>query len=171
MWAEALVTKQPAEVQRAFKRIVDQVREEGGQLPNKLTTDAGGEFTDVKKYMNDMNRIYRIRTSQRCLATLDSAIGALKKALARDLRRAQTDNWASRLTKVVNGQNNTPKPDYLNGGEPEEVTTSLAMQQMLEVKNERSTEIIKKQIAGRAGRLEQAGTYSTFLNSGKFARG
>ena len=53
--------------------------------------DAGSAFTDVKKYMNDMNRIYRIRTSRRILATLDSAIVVLKKALARDLRKVQTD--------------------------------------------------------------------------------
>ena len=65
---------------QAFKRIVDQVREEGGQLPNKLTTDAGGEFADVKKYMNDMNRIYRIRTSRRSLATLDSAIWGIEES-------------------------------------------------------------------------------------------
>ena len=125
------------------------MRDEGGQLPNKLTTDAGGEFAEVKKYMEDMNRIYRIRTSRRSLATLDSAIGALKKALARDLRKVQTDSWASRLAKVTNGQNNAPKPDYLNGGEPNEVSTSLDMQNMLEKKNERFTEINKKQIVER----------------------
>ena len=51
------------------------------------------------------------------------------------------------------------------------MATSLAMQQMLEVKNERFTEIIKKQIAERADRLEQAGKYRTILNRGKFARG
>ena len=171
IWTRALVTKQPPEVQQAFKQIVDQVRDEGGELPNKLTTDAGGEFADVKTYMNEMNRIYRIRTSQRSLATLDSAIGALKKALARDLRKAQTDNWAARLAKVTNGQNNTPKPDYLNGGEPNEVNTSLDMTQMLEKKNANFTEINKKQIADRAEKLEQAGKYRTLLNRGKFHRG
>ena len=51
MWTRALVTKQPPDVQRAFKQIVDQVRDEGGHLPNKLTTDKGGEFRDVETYM------------------------------------------------------------------------------------------------------------------------
>ena len=171
IWTRALVTKQPPEVQQAFKQIVDQVRDEGGQLPNKLTTDKGGEFRDVEAYMNDMNRIYRIRTSRRSLATLDSAIGALKKALARDLRKTQTDNWASRLAKVTNGQNNTPKSDYLNGGEPNEVTTSLRMQNMLEEKNEKFTELNKKQIAERGKKLEEAGKYRTLLNRSKFSRG
>ena len=77
IWAEALVTKQPAEVQRAFKRIVD--RANVLLPPNRLTTDAGGEFADVKKYMERNRRLYRIRTSLRSLATLDNAIGMLKK--------------------------------------------------------------------------------------------
>ena len=105
--------------------------------------------------MEDMNGFYRIRTSRRSLATLDSAIGALKKALVRDLRNVQTDDWASRLAKVTNGQHNTPKPDYLNGGEPEEVATSLDMLNMLEKKNERFTEINKKQLAERSGNLSK----------------
>ena len=57
----------------------------------------------------------------RSLATLDNAIGLLKKALARDLRKVQTDDWAARLQKVVSGQNNIPK-DYLDGAEPEDVS-------------------------------------------------
>ena len=79
LWTEALTTKQPAEVLQAFKRIV----ERAGVLlpPNRLTTDAGGEFNAVKKYMEDNQRMYRIRTGLRSLATLDNAIGLLKKAL------------------------------------------------------------------------------------------
>ena len=38
-------------------------------------------------------------------------------------------------------------------------------------KNERFTEINKKQIAERGEQLEQAGKYRTLLNRGKFARG
>ena len=94
----------------------------------------------------------------------------LKKALARDSNIARTDCGASRLTKIDNGQNNTPKPDYLNGGEPEEVATSLAMQQMLEKKNTIPNEIIKKHIAYRAETPERAGNCRT-LKHGKFHRG
>ena len=70
--------------------------------------------------MEKNRKLYRVRTSLRSLATLDNAIGLLKKALARDLRKTQTDDWASRLQKVVKGQNNIPK-DYLDGEEPEDV--------------------------------------------------
>ena len=42
IWAEATVTKQPDEILRAFKRILDKIRDEGGQIADRLTTDAGG---------------------------------------------------------------------------------------------------------------------------------
>ena len=63
IWAEAMMTKQPAEVQRAFKRIID--RANVLLPPNRLTTDAGGEFADVKKYMERNRRTYRVRKSLR----------------------------------------------------------------------------------------------------------
>ena len=128
IWAEPLVTKQPDEVQRAFKRIID--RANVLLPPNRLTTDAGGEFASVKKYMGRIRRLYRVRTSLISLATLDNAIGLLKKALARDLRKTQTDDWASRLQKVVKGQNNIPK-DYLDGEEPEYVLGNLELKAKL----------------------------------------
>ena len=106
LWAEALPTKQPADVLQAFKRIYE--RANIPILPDRLTTDAGGEFKDVKAYMEKSNRIYRVKTELRSLATLDNAIGLMKKALARDLRKSQTDDWASRLQKVVKGQNSGP---------------------------------------------------------------
>ena len=48
IWAEALVTKQPEEVLRTFKQILEKIREEGCQISDRLTTDAGGEFAGVK---------------------------------------------------------------------------------------------------------------------------
>ena len=55
IWAEALATKQPAEVLRAFKRVIDMANVL--LPPNRLTTDAGGEFADVKKCMETRDTI------------------------------------------------------------------------------------------------------------------
>ena len=162
------MTKQPAEVQRAFKRIID--RANVLLPPNRLTTDAGGEFADVKKYMEKNRRTYRVRKSLRSLATIDNAIGQLKKALARDLRKSQTDDWAARLQKVVKGQNNIPK-DYLDGAEPEDVTGNLELKTKLQVKIAVYYDINKRDIAKRATQLEAAGQYRSLLNRGKFNRG
>ena len=100
IWAEALETKKPSEVLHAFKQIEQNI----GQLPDRLTTDAGSEFTGVKRYLEEKGKKYRTKTGLRSLATLDNAIGNLKKALARDTRKNQTDDWASRLQKVIKGQ-------------------------------------------------------------------
>ena len=169
IWAEALVTKQPEEVLRAFKRILEKIREEGCQISDRLTTDAGGEFAGVKKFMGEMNRQYRVRTSQRSLATLDNAIGQLKKALARDLRKNQTDDWAARLQNVVSGQNSIPK-DYLDAEEPDDVAGDTGLREKLQVKNQNYYDINREQIEDRATKLEAAGKYRTLLNRVKFNR-
>ena len=170
IWAEATVTKQPDEILRAFKRILDKIRDEGGQIADRLTTDAGGEFAGVKKFMGEMNRQYRIRTSQRSLATLDNAIGLLKKALARDLRKKQTDDWAARLQKIVLGQNSIPK-DYLDAAEPEDVADDAGLREKLQDKNQNYYDINREQIEERATKLEAAKNYRILLNRGKFNRG
>ena len=46
---------------QAFKLILEEVREEGGMSANRLTTDAGGEFERVKKFMHEMIRQNRIK--------------------------------------------------------------------------------------------------------------
>ena len=48
IWAEPLASKRPDEVLQAFKRVLAKAEEEGIMIPNRLTTDAGGEFVDVK---------------------------------------------------------------------------------------------------------------------------
>ena len=50
IWAEALISKKPDEVLRAFKRIIGKAEEAGELIPNRLTTDAGGEFVVVNTY-------------------------------------------------------------------------------------------------------------------------
>ena len=93
--------------------------------------------------MQEQNRTYRIKTGLRSLAALDNAIGLLKKALARDLRKARTDDWASRLQKVVRGQNNIPKEDYLGGKEPDDVLKDSELRAKLRDKTKIFTMSIK----------------------------
>ena len=107
-----------------------------------------------------MNRQYRVRTSQRSLATLDNAIGQLKKALARDLRKNQTDDWSARLQNVVSGQNSIPK-DYLDAEEPEDVAGDAGLREKLQVKNQNYYDINREQMEDRATTLEAAGKYRT----------
>ena len=53
------------------------------------------------------------------LATLDTAIGNLKKAQVRDTRKAGTNDSESRLQKVTQGQNGLPNDgECLHGAAP-----------------------------------------------------
>ena len=56
------------------------------------------------------------------LATLDTAIGNLKTALARVARKAGTNDWAALLQKVTKGQTDLPNNgECLNSAAPNEV--------------------------------------------------
>ena len=55
------------------------------------------------------------------IATLDVAIGQLKRQLVRDTRKLGINDWASRLQKVTDGKNQNPIEDYLEGQAPADV--------------------------------------------------
>ena len=78
-----------------------------------------------KKRKEDINAI----------ATIDTAIGNLKKALVRITRKAATNDWASKLQQVTRGQNNSPMEDYLEGQAPASVSTNEDLINLLEEKN------------------------------------
>ena len=68
-------SKKPADVLLAFKRIEEKI----GQLPDRLTTDAGSEFIGVKRYLEEKGKKYRTKTGMRSLATLENAIWEFKE--------------------------------------------------------------------------------------------
>ena len=78
-----------------------------------------------KKRKEDINAI----------ATIDSAIGNLNKALVRVTRNAATNDWASKLEAVTKGQNNSPMEDYLEGQAPASASTNEDLINLLEEKN------------------------------------
>ena len=78
-----------------------------------------------KKRKEDINAI----------ATIDTAIGNLKKALVRVTRKAATNDWASKLEQVTRGQNNSPMEDYLEGQAPASVSNNEDLINLLEEKN------------------------------------
>ena len=81
----------------AFKSIL----EDSGEKPRKMVSDKGAEFGGVfKDYLEEQGIKYSVKDNLRQIATIDVAIGYLKKAMVRDARKQQTDDWADRLDKV-----------------------------------------------------------------------
>ena len=67
-------------------------------------SDKGAEFGEpfqVVLAANDIMYTQKQKEDINAIATLDTAIGNLKKALARDTRKQMTNDWASRLQKVT----------------------------------------------------------------------
>ena len=96
-------------------------------IPKALQSDGGAEFGGPFQALLAANNIMYTQKDKadiNAIATLDSAIGHLKKALARDTRKQNTNNWASRLQQVTQGQNKLPNEEYLEGVAPSHVSKS-----------------------------------------------
>ena len=171
LWTEALTSKRPEIVAKAFEDIMTRA----GAKPKTVTSDLGPEFQGpfeqalkakgievFQKRKEDINGI----------ATLDTAVGQLKKALVRDTRKMGTDDWASRLEKVTQGQNNNPIDEYLEGTAPAQVSASPGLIRLLKDKNARYADYNHQRVEKRGQRLEETGKFRGMVDmGGKFTRG
>ena len=69
-----------------------------GTKPRSLTSDLGPEFEGSFRQMLEANGIeafQKRKEDTNAIATIDTAIGNLKKALVRVTRKAATNDWAS----------------------------------------------------------------------------
>ena len=117
---------------------------------------ANQNITFQQKQKDDINAI----------ATLDTAIGNLKKALARDTRKQGTNDWASRLEKVTRGQNNLPNEEYLEGIAPSKVKDSEDLMDHLRSKYPAFAEHNLKKADNRAIKLEEVGGFRAMESAG-----
>ena len=171
LWTEALKDKRPSTVLQAFRTIMSRAKAK----PERLQTDLGAEFGSVfqdelesegikvrKKAKEDINAI----------ATLDVAIGRLKKALARVARRRRTDDWAELLQQVTKGQNEIPNDDYLGGRAPNDVAGSSELQRKLYDKNLEFAKHNAERAEKRANKLEENQQFRVMTSAGgRFTRG
>lgn len=158
IWAEALEDKRGQTVLAAFKRIM----EKSGRKPMSLTTDGGSEFG---QYFEGPVQSLGIEVKHKqpidvnAIATLDVAIGQLKKALARVARSADVDDWSTVLQRVVAGQNKVPNNEYLEGQAPSSVAGNAALREHLEDKNRDFSATNHAQAEQRKRALSAAGGF------------
>ena len=171
LWTEALTSKRPEIVAKAFEDIMTRANAK----PRSVTSDLGPEFTgpfaEALK-AKGIEAYTKRKEDINAIATIDTAIGQLKKALVRDTRKVGTDDWASRLQKVTQGQNNNPIDEYLEGVAPAKVSTSTDLIELLKDKNARYSEHNQKRLEKRASKLEETGQFRGMEDmGGKFTRG
>jgi hypothetical protein len=171
LWTEALISKRPETVAKAFEDIMTGV----GAKPRSVTSDLGAEFQGSFEQSLKARgvEVYTKRKEDiNGIATIDTAIGYLKKALVRDTRKVGTDDWASRLEKVTHGQNNNPIDEYLEGFPPAKVATSPDLIRRLKEKNARYADYNHQRIEKRGQKLKETGQFRGMeAMGGKLTRG
>jgi len=169
LYTQPLVSKMPKEVAAAFNQILERARGK----PRSVTTDQGAEFTGPFLAILEREGItaqQKIPIDINAIATLDTAIGHFKKALARDCRSLGTNDWASRLEKVTAGQNMIPNDTYLEGVAPEKVKDSPDLIAHLKLKNAAFHQFNSIRIMRRQQALEEHGRFRSMVPTGKFTR-
>ena len=165
LYTEAIANKRPETVTKGFDAILDKA----GTTPKNLVTDAGAEWSGpFQQLLQSKGIAYQQKQKGdiNAIATIDTAIGNLKKALARDTRKLNTNDWASRLQKVTNGQNNIPNEDYLEGIAPSKVVDSKDLMTELRRKNQEFSLLNRQKAERRAAKLETAGQFRAMHSSG-----
>ena len=171
LWTDALTSKRPEIVAKAFEDIMARA----GAKPRSCTSDLGPEFQGPFEQALKAKgiEVYTKRKEDiNGIATIDTAIGYLKKALVRDTRKVGTDDWASRLEKVTQGQNNNPIDEYLEGVPPAQVSSSPDLIRRLKEKNARYGDYNHQRVEKRGQKLEETGQFRGMEDmGGKFTRG
>ena len=171
LWTEALTSKRPEIVAKSFEDIMTRA----SAKPRSVTSDLGPEFQGPFEQALKAKgiEVYTKRKEDiNGIATIDTAIGYLKKALVRDTRKVGTDDWASRLEKVTRGQNNNPIDEYLEGVPPAKVSTSPGLIRLLKDKNARYADYNHQRVEKRGEKLKETGQFRGMVDmGGKFTRG
>ena len=159
IWAESLPDKRPQTVAEGFRYILAKSK----RKPKTILTDAGqefqGDFEQLAKTTLGIDLRHKDPIDTNAIATLDVAIGQLKKALARVMRQSGNDDWNDVLQKVVRGQNQIPNNEYLEGQNPESVEGNAELRNYLKEKNREFTQINQANAEKRRGKLDNAGGF------------
>ena len=151
-----------SQVTAAFEDILqesDVFDKSGKPIPDQLTTDNGTEFTNenFKNLCEKYNILQQFKTPlTHDIATLDRAIGVLKKIIQR-IQNSQGGNWFTILEKATTIYNNTE--NSITKAEPDEVAEDpvkkFDMKAQASINFAHNTKLIKK----RKQKLEQLGYF------------
>ena len=154
----------PEAVSRVFEAFV---AEHG--VPKELNSDSGAEYTS-RPFTQVLERLqirHRVKEPQdkNAIATLDNAIGRMKKALL-----ITGGDWSGRVRTVVNGMNKTPHSHLMesapNDVEGNDVLTFALQKEAAQDMAENNENIDKRKAA-----LERTGAFRVEVPPKGFRRG
>jgi hypothetical protein len=132
-----------------------------GRTPDELTTDADPAFTvpAFEKTLENHGVIHVVKQGRNDIATVDRAIGTIKRALAVEKAATGEAGWSAKLQGVVRGLN-ASENKYLFGSAPEDVgPRNKALTFELERKNADFMTENAELIHRRAAVLERHGAF------------
>jgi len=165
LFAKASESVSPEAVARIFEGFV---AEHG--VPKELNSDSGAEYTS-RAFTDVLERLgihHRVKSPQdkNAIATVDAAIGRLKKALL-----IGPGDWSERVQTVVRGMNKSPH-SHLMESAPDDVEENDEL--VFELKKRAAQDMAQNSaaISRRKDALEKTGAFRTELPpKGAFRRG
>ena len=160
VWTRALKSPKAAEVRDAFRDIV----QKSGRKPKELNTDKGSEFEnqEFRAYLEAQSIHHLVKVGVNDIATVDAAIGALRKALTRLTATPGAGNWAQELAAATRALNESPH-SHLDGEAPADATgnSEAAKSLRFDLKGKAAEDAATQDrvTQRKRERLEEAGAY------------
>ena len=130
LYARPLSGKDPPEVAKKLKEILDAASGDNRKKPQIISSDNGSEFQgEVAALLRQKGIVQKFRDLN-ALGLLDRQIGLLKRKLA-EMHATSKKSWAINLQAAVAALNGTPKPAVLHGDAPAEVKDNPKVTLML----------------------------------------
>ncbi len=147
LYARPLSGKDPPEVAKQLKEILDATAGDNRKKPQIISSDSGSEFQgEVAALLRQKGIVQKLKGAgdSNALGLLDRQIGLLKRNLA-EMHATTKKSWAISLQAAVTALNSTPKPAVLHGDAPTEVkdnpkvTLMLMQDQARDLQHNKST--------------------------------
>ena len=152
---------------RRFKdKIIEELRSLFAEYGKPRELHADLEFADdkIRRFLEEEGVIFAPKTKgdHTHMATLENAIGNLRKALSREMIANNTKEWAPLLSKVVSALNNQPREPLLGSNakdvwEKEDDTIEFQLRQ----KAAQDRETNKEEGSKREAKLSDLGGFRT----------
>ncbi len=150
---KAIDDKKPGTVNQAFKDIVDVPAG-----PIKVTTDKGGEFSNLEAALPDRKLIHVAKQAndKNAIAVIDRGIQTIKKDISADIADGG-GRWDEKIEAVTNSYNDRPHSQTIVA--PGEVSENEVAQFKLLQKNAANFVVNQSQTVAKQTQLREAGAF------------
>ena len=151
-WGRVVANKSAKAVLAAGKQLIERLPEQ----PKVVSTDDGGEYTELAEWLKSKNIGHKVHVSDKdvnALAVLDRAVQDVKQRFTRILARSGPGDEKLKLERALKAHNNAHHGTV--HGSPNEVSKDSNLKFMNLVDNAQRIEHNIKVLDGRKGNLKK----------------